>query len=326
MVKEKEKDRFDFTPERPIDLQPRDLLHPMTPQPSTPTTALDVTSHLQYIPETTGGSFPTSGTMTYIAPMAQVAIQYSRAVIPIGNIGTFDVRNQLAGLKSGAIIMSNMLPYNRTFMQQCINRGGTNSADQTVAMFMKANVGGTAAANQMNITMNFAKPNAITIPGMPGAPIVMEAAVLGRFPTIGTANPTSSLGTATDPSTAPWMFSDGGDTPIAIDGAYPVVGGISLTVRQNINAVYGVGPTDHLALPTGRRYIMGRISLLHTGLTYYSNVSNSTAATLAWTLKTGSGTITCYNVVFGNGQIIYDIAGDEIYEIYPFRAGSLTLS
>ncbi len=296
----------------------------------TPTTSFDVTSHMQFIEETTSGSFPASGTMTYIAPMANAAIQFSRGVIPISNIGTYDIYTQVKGLKGGALVLSDMTPITTSFIKKAINRSGGTSLAQTDAVYMKANVGGTAAANQMNISVNFAKPNVITLTGAPGAPLMMDAVYVGRFPLIGTANPLGSVATAAVPTTSPIIFSDGGDTPVTITdstGTYtPTVGGISLTVNNNLRTVFGYGPEDHSAIIARQRTVAGRISILHTGITYYTNLSNLTGGTMSWVLKTGTGTLSLPDIAFDNGQVVYTAGGDEVYEVYPFRAKSVTIA
>ena len=253
--------------------------------------------------------------------MQSVGVQFSRGTRPIYTVGSYDPRTQVKGLKAGAFVFTSMLPSDTTFMKFAINRSGTPSVALNYGFLMEGTIGSTGHYT----SMNFAKPNAITITGMPGAPITMDSAVVGRFPTIGTANPCAALTRATDPATTPWLFSDGGDEPVSINGTATPVGMIEVTVANNLSPFWGVGPDEHRALTPRRRAIAGRVAILHQGITHYTSLSNATAGTIAWTLKTGSGTLTMTGIQFANGQIVYDAGGDEIYEVYPWIATGISV-
>ena len=292
-----------------------------------PTSGALIVDELQYDEETTFGTKVTSSP-TYLAVGVTTNPEFSGGpeTISVPITGDEDAHKLLLGKESYALKFS-YKPVDILFSTYGVNSqgGGSTTIDKSLTMMLSGKMSGTT-------NYYFAhgcRVETMTFKGGPGRVHEIDVEMkCKQIPAPATSHGLSGQTLATAVSGTPWKFEDGGASPISWNSSGIDCTDITVRFQRNLKEIYaGDGTTARITYlhPTERK-ITGTMTVVHTAKTLLDDEIAGTLRTLAWVLKTGSGTLTLSNVKLDALSSLAMPESDVVFEKYNFTATTAALA
>jgi len=283
-----------------------------------------VSKKLEFVEEASFGVPVASPTYSQIGYNSLVNISAPTQLTPLLQPGSEDPQVLLERGMDLYNIDLNYRPFDTTFAKYGFNTqgGGTGTIDKSLSLAMSIALGGSG---ETFIQALGCRVGSISIGGKAGGPITVKAKIACQnIPVPSTTVLPGSF--ATNPSTVPIQFKDGGAQPVSIGGSQYNVNSISIQCDRGLERI--PQPNSQIAqliIPTTRR-ITGTVGIVWLNTDNYSRLRNDTAFTLTWTLKTGGSTLTLTGTKFRLLSSLSLTPESTVYEQYGFEslAGTLT--
>ena len=279
----------------------------------------------QYVEEASYGVFPANPVMQWIGTENQLIQQASPDTRVLANAGDEDAKIIIGGLERYPVDLTYFLQTS-TFAKYATQAqgGGAGTIDKSLSLLYSVKLNGV----ENYVRLLGTRINRLTLRGAQDQLTVCTAELQSKqVPAPGSASPIGSGSFATDPATNPFIWSDGGVTPVTIGGVTPNVQTIEVLFNRSLRPLANPGDRTITSLRPGFRIITGRIGIIWDSTTQYSNLLNETSLTLTWVLKTGVSVLTLTGVQLRLlERLEYEAGGDTILERYAFQARSGTLT
>jgi len=220
--------------------------------------------------------------------------------IEVRQLGSEDVYKLLKGQEAYSIALEYFLQHS-TFAKYGVNPqgGGAGSIDKSLSLAAGLKMGG-AAGTTYYYKMQGSRPRTITISGRPGEAHRVRYEIIAQLiPIPSTPNPVGTGSWASDPGTAPWIFTSGGANPVTVGGeAVPCVE-ISASIERNTESLYVMGQSTVAYLPPKQRAVTATMTLVWLAQSRYTDLQNFTDRNVVWTLNSSpSSVLTLSNCKF----------------------------
>lgn len=284
-------------------------------------------NELQYNEEVTFGTKKTASP-TYLAVGVTSTPEFNGGPASelIPKSGSEDAHKILSGKKSYGLKFS-YRPVDILFAAYGITAqgGGSQTIDKSLTM-MRA---GKLNAVTTYYFIQGARVETMTIKGGPGMPHVIDVEMKGKSipaPNSGHGLTTPTLATAT--SAVNWKWEDGGAAPLSWNSSGIDVTDINVRIQRSLKEVHAGDNTaaEITYLQPTERKITGNFTHVHQDTTLIDDMEAGTLRTLAWVLKTGSGTLTLSQVKLDAMTSLSMPESDVIYEKYNFTAVSAAIA
>lgn len=283
-----------------------------------------VSKKLQFDEEDSFGVTPSNPSYSQIGYNSLVNISAPTQLTPVLQPGSEDPQLLLERGMDLYNIDINYRPFDTTFAKYGFNAqgGGTGTIDKSLSLAMSIALGGSG---ETFIQALGCRVGNIGIGGKAGGPITVKAKIACQnIPVPSTTVLPGSF--ATNPSTVPIQFKDGGAQPVSIGGSQYNVNSINIQCDRGLERI--PQPNSQIAqliIPTTRR-ITGTVGIVWLNTDNYARLANDTPFTLTWTLKTGGSTLTLTGTRFRLLSSLSLTPESTVYEQYGFEslAGTLT--
>ena len=289
----------------------------------TPSLGLQVVDTIQYVEESTFGTFPTNPTMNWVGVDMQYSDNADMGSILIRNLGSEDLKYVEKGADNYDITLDYAIQTS-AFLKYLANSqgGGSGSIDKSLSLVIAPKVNATTEY----LAISGCRPDSGSIKWQLGKELRANVKLFAQ--TIAAYSTTSPVGTgtfATDPGTAPWIFTSPGSSGITIGGTAYDINDLTISFKRNLNRVRAIGQsTARYIVPTVRD-ITFDVTILLEATANYSALLNDTSQTIVAPLLNGTSTLTLSNAYFvKQGKSIK--VNDVIMEKYSGVAETATLT
>ena len=218
----------------------------------------------------------------------------------------------------------NYRPFDTVFAKYGVNAqgGGSGSIDKSFNMLLSVALGGSGETFILPVGCRI---DNFRMGGRAGGPVQFRAKIASQLvPIPSTTVPSGTF--PANPSTVPFLFSQGGPQPISIGGTPYNVNRIEVNVERNIDRIPSPGSQIAQDLKPTARTITGTVGIVWKDTSNYTRLANDQSFTLAWTFKTGGSTLTLSGCRFRALETLNLEPDRTVYETYSLEALSGTLT
>ena len=247
----------------------------------------DLLDPIGYIEEATEDTFP-SGTLTFPGPLQDFTFLPSRARKIIDDTSTQDIREIIDGALAGVTDMT-LGVVDTTFLKYITELpSATGDISKSLAMAARVKVG----AGTVYYKATMARAAVGWIAGGLDQDTMMGATFRHNFDmptTLAGITMTTDPGKTSKPT---WKWSDGGGTPVLWGAADVDILGLRVDFNRHLVSRANTGGSILAINRSAGRTITFQMVAGWKSQTLYTDLVGTSYKDLAWTLKTGSGTLT----------------------------------
>lgn len=289
----------------------------------TPTLGLLVAETAQYVEESTFGTFPTNPTMSWIGTDMQYSDDADMGSIQIRNLGSEDLQSVLKGADNYDLTLDYAMQ-DSTFAKYLVNAqgGGTGSIDKSVSVVIAPKINGATEYLQAL----GCRPDSGSIKWQLGKEIRCNVKMFSQaLEAYSNSTPIGTGSWASDPGTAPWIFTDPGASGITIGATSYDIQDLTVNFSRNLERIRTIGQSTAKYIVPSVRDITFDVTILLEATTNYSALLNGTSQTIVAPLKNGTSVLTLNNAFFVKQSKSIQVK-NVIYEKYSGLAESATLT
>ncbi len=288
-----------------------------------PTLGLKVVNTIQYVEESTYGTFPTNPIMNWIGVDMQYTDSADMGMIKIRNLGSEDLKYVMTGAQDYEVTLDYAIQTS-TFLKYLVNSqgGGSGSIDKSLSMVIEPVVDGT----DEYVQILGGRPDSGSIKWQVGKELRANVKLMAQsIPAYTTTSPIGSGSFASDPDTNPWIFTSPGSSGITIASTAYDMTDATVNFNRNLQKIRTLGQATVRYLPPSVRDITFDITILLEATAPYSALLDGTSQTIVLPLDAGTSTLTLDDAFFvKQGKSIQ--VKDVLYEKYTGVAESATLT
>lgn len=266
---------------------------------------------LQYIPEVTEGTVPTSGTPIAVGLNSMISIKKDGQWVEVAQLGPED----LAGLTQGPQKYPVQVKYNpvdSNLLKIAVNSANYGTPTGTISTSLSF-----ILAAYFNGTINYivfsgVRPGQIQYDRDIGKPDVVSIDLVCMSIAAPTSSAPTGLTLVTTFLTGPaWNWLSGGANPLTDGGSSQDCKKFSITVNRNVKEDYTLGNLNPFGTqPHGRRIAWNADCLWDSQSTFESDFAAGTPRTMILTLLTSTSVLTLSNAYKTNYSRDEDVSSD----------------
>lgn len=277
-------------------------------------TQSDLLTYPNYIEESVEGQPPASGAASLVGPILEYLSGDTMDPEIIEALG-YDIREIRAGLKYGVTVIEYSLINDGFAKYMTKLPNGTGTPEKSVTLCAKINKGGTAVYRQAS----FARPRRFILTGAVNMDIIGRAVLNHDLATESTTAPGYTLADDPGASTSPsWDFVN---SSVAFDGNTLDVQAIRVTVDWDV-LIRGKLGSQSLAV----NRVVRRDIFFEVTAAWDDSLALDAEGNLAWTLKSGTSTLTLSGAKILNLPKDFTPRSLEVPLVISGRAKSLNWS
>ena len=279
---------------------------------------------LQYVEETAFATTPSSASFSWIGIVDTLSPVADMSAIEFRKVGSEDLTDLAKGIEQYTTSIEYSLQ-NTNFLKYGTQAqgGGTQTPDRSLSLVFSI---------RLNNTENYVKLlgtriNSTKVSGKAGEPhkVSMELFSNDITPASTNVNIGGTVVYTSDPGTAPWIFSNGGNNPVSINSNPLAVTEIEVDTGRNAERIFTLGSSKVQYLPVKNREVKGSFTVVWTSTGSYADLTNFVARSMQWILTSGSS-INLGSVNLTKLDSFAIKPEDIVYEKFSYTARTLSVS